>query len=108
MLEEFGFLREAAGSSSATTSSTPAAAIPPAWPATASRSARILAVADALDARPDRAYSRARPMEEAIREITRSGGRHFDPAVVDVFVTVPAGAWLAAGRGAAGLVRLPS
>jgi putative nucleotidyltransferase with HDIG domain len=71
--------------------------------------ARILAVADALDAlTADRVYSRARPMEEAMGEIARSGGRHFDPAVVDVFLTVAAGAWLAAGRGAAGPVRPPS
>ncbi len=71
--------------------------------------ARILAVADALDAlTADRAYSQARTMEEAAREIGRSGGRHFDPAVVEVFLAVPAGAWLRAGRGAAGLVRPPS
>ncbi len=71
--------------------------------------ARILAVADALDAlTADRAYSRARSMDEAIREIARSGGRHFDPDVVEAFLTVSAGAWLAAGRRAAALVRPPS
>jgi putative nucleotidyltransferase with HDIG domain len=71
--------------------------------------ARILAVADALDAlTADRVYSRARPMGEAMGEIAGSGGRQFDPAVVDVFLTVGAGAWLAAGRGAAALVRPPS
>lgn len=71
--------------------------------------ARILAVADALDAlTADRAYSRARSMDEAVREIARSGGRHFDPDVVEAFLTVPAGVWLAAGRGAAALVGPPT
>jgi putative nucleotidyltransferase with HDIG domain len=110
MLEEFGFLRPAAEivlchheryDGRGYPAGLRGDCIPP--------GARILAVADALDAlTADRAYSRARPMEEAIREIGRSGGRHFDPAVVDVFLTVAAGAWLVAGRGAAALVRPPS
>jgi len=71
--------------------------------------ARIRAVADALDAlTADRAYSRARPMDEAVEIIAESRGRHFDPAVVDVFLSVPAADWRRAGRGAAALVRPPS
>ncbi len=50
------------------------------------RGARIFAVADAYDAiRFERPYSPARSAEEALREILRCRGTHFDPAVVDAF-----------------------
>jgi HD-GYP domain-containing protein (c-di-GMP phosphodiesterase class II) len=52
--------------------------------------ARIFAVADALDAMTfDRPYSRAIAMEAARREIERSAGTHFDPAVVATFCRIP-------------------
>jgi len=52
--------------------------------------ARIFAVADALDAMTfDRPYSRAIPFEQAAREILRCAGTHFDPAVVQTFLTIP-------------------
>jgi response regulator RpfG family c-di-GMP phosphodiesterase len=52
--------------------------------------ARIFAVVDAFDAMTaDRPYSKAIPFEDARAEIVRSAGTHFDPAVVDSFLTVP-------------------
>ena len=54
--------------------------------------ARIFAVADAFDAMTfDRPYSRAIAFEDARGEIRRSGGTHFDPAVVGSFLSVPLG-----------------
>jgi response regulator RpfG family c-di-GMP phosphodiesterase len=52
--------------------------------------ARIFAVADAFDAMTfDRPYSTAISFEAARDEIQRSAGSHFDPAVVQSFLTVP-------------------
>jgi response regulator RpfG family c-di-GMP phosphodiesterase len=49
-------------------------------------SARVFAVADALDAiTSDRPYRRARPWEQAGRELVQQSGRQFDPDVVDAF-----------------------
>jgi len=49
-------------------------------------SARIFAVADALDAMTnDRPYGRALSWTDAVREIHRESGGQFDPAVVDAF-----------------------
>ncbi len=46
--------------------------------------ARILAVADALDALTmDRPYHRALPWSAALQELQRSAGRHFDPIIVE-------------------------
>ena len=48
---------------------------------------RIIAVADAYDAMTsDRAYRAAREPREALAEIRRCSGSHFDPAVVKVFL----------------------
>ncbi len=48
--------------------------------------ARILAVVDAYIAiRDERIYSKSHTHEEAIAEIRRSSGSHFDPKIVDVF-----------------------
>lgn len=50
-------------------------------------SARIVAVADAYDAiTSNRPYQLARSKEEAIKEIVRCSGSHFDPKVVDAFL----------------------
>lgn len=47
---------------------------------------RILAVVDAYIAiRDERIYSKAHTHEEAIAELRRSSGTHFDPDIVDVF-----------------------
>ncbi|MBF0125754.1 MAG: HD domain-containing protein [Magnetococcales bacterium] len=49
-------------------------------------SARIVAVADVFDAlASDRPYKKAWPVEQAVAEIRRCGGTHFDPEVVDAF-----------------------
>jgi putative nucleotidyltransferase with HDIG domain len=49
--------------------------------------ARVLAVADAFDAiTSDRPYRRRRSRAEAIKEIKRCSGSHFDPLVVEALV----------------------
>lgn len=49
--------------------------------------ARIIAVADAYDAMTsERSYRKAISHEEAIKELKRCSGAHFDPAIVAVFV----------------------
>jgi len=49
--------------------------------------ARILAVADALDAMTsERPYRKALALEQAIAEIKRGAGKQFDPVVVDVLL----------------------
>ena len=48
---------------------------------------RIVAVADVFDALThDRPYKEAWPEDEALEEIQKSSGKHFDPEVVDAFV----------------------
>ena len=50
---------------------------------------RILAVADAYDAMTnDRPYRKAMSKEEAIAELKRCAGTHFDPYIVDIFLSV--------------------
>ncbi|MDA3950617.1 MAG: ATP-binding protein [Spirochaeta sp.] len=50
--------------------------------------ARIIAVADAWHAMiEDRPYRKALEMSQAVCEITRGRGTHFDPSVVDAFIT---------------------
>jgi response regulator RpfG family c-di-GMP phosphodiesterase len=52
--------------------------------------ARIFSVVDAFDAMTfDRPYSKAVPFEDALAEIKRCAGGHFDPAVVESFLRVP-------------------
>jgi xanthosine utilization system XapX-like protein/HD superfamily phosphohydrolase YqeK len=49
--------------------------------------ARVISVADAFDCMTStRSYRAARPIEEAITELRRSAGTHFDPAVVEAFI----------------------
>ena len=46
---------------------------------------RVVAVADAIDAMTtSRTYRGARPMSEAVAEVVRCAGTHFDPALADV------------------------
>jgi response regulator RpfG family c-di-GMP phosphodiesterase len=63
--------------------------------------ARVFAVADALDAMTyDRPYSRAIPFEAARDEIIRCAGTHFDPTVVEGFLTISISALEAIRRSA--------
>ncbi|MBI3669766.1 MAG: response regulator [Acidobacteria bacterium] len=56
--------------------------------------ARIFAVADALDAMiSDRPYRNAQPLLHAQEEIKRCAGTQFDPAVVEVFLSMPESLW---------------
>ena len=53
--------------------------------------ARIFSIADSMDAMiSDRPYRKALPMSHAREEIKRCAGTHFDPAVVEAFLRVPA------------------
>jgi putative nucleotidyltransferase with HDIG domain len=53
------------------------------------RSARILAVADALDAMTaERPYRAPRPVREALQELVGNSGTQFDPAVVQALLAV--------------------
>ncbi len=48
---------------------------------------RLVAVCDVFDAlTSERPYKKAWPVEEAVAEINRSSGKHFDPRVVEVFM----------------------
>ncbi len=50
---------------------------------------RIVAVADVFDALThDRPYKRAWPIDEAMAEIAKGSGSHFDPSVVEAFMDV--------------------
>ncbi|HYA48434.1 MAG TPA: HD domain-containing phosphohydrolase, partial [Burkholderiales bacterium] len=70
--------------------------------------ARIFALADTLDAMTtDRTYRKRRPFDEALREIGEIGGRQFDPAITEVFMSIPAGLWRRAGADAAVRLRTP-
>lgn len=52
-------------------------------------SGRIVAVADVFDALThDRPYKEAWPLEDAVTEIERLAGRHFDPEVVKAFAAL--------------------
>jgi len=51
------------------------------------RPARIVAVVDVFDALTHaRAYKAAWPVQQAVEEMRRQRGRHFDPEVLDVFL----------------------
>jgi putative two-component system response regulator len=51
---------------------------------------RIVAVADVFDALThERPYKKAWSVEDAVAEITSQRGRHFDPQVVDAFLSLP-------------------
>ena len=50
---------------------------------------RICAVCDVFDALlSPRPYKEAWPVQDALEELRRERGKHFDPAVVDAFMTL--------------------
>jgi putative nucleotidyltransferase with HDIG domain len=56
--------------------------------------ARIFAIADCLDAMTsDRPYRAALPFSTARAEIHRFSGKQFDPAIVEVFLSIPEERW---------------
>ncbi len=56
--------------------------------------ARIFAIADALDAiTSDRPYRKKQSLQAAKEEIARWSGRQFDPALVNLFLTIPDTVW---------------
>jgi len=56
--------------------------------------ARIFAIADTLDAMTsDRPYRKGQPFSQALVEIERCQGTQFDPAIVDVFLSLPVKTW---------------
>lgn len=56
--------------------------------------ARIFAVVDVFDAlSSDRPYHRKRNHEDAVKEIEKNRGTHFDPRVVDAFIRIPEAEW---------------
>jgi len=95
MIEEFGFLKEAAEivlchherfDGLGYPRGLAGEEIPP--------EARIFALVDTLDAiTSDRTYRRGISFEEAFREIERSSGSQFDPRIVDGFMSVPRWTW---------------
>lgn len=61
--------------------------------------ARIFAVVDAFDALTSkRSYQDSLSYEEALERIGQSRGTHFDPEIVDAFLSVPSQTWQALAR----------
>jgi HD-GYP domain-containing protein (c-di-GMP phosphodiesterase class II) len=61
--------------------------------------ARAFALVDAYDAMTnDRPYRKGQRHEVAAEEIRRQAGRHFEPRVVDAFLSVPEAEWRAVAR----------
>ncbi len=57
--------------------------------------ARIFTIADSMDAMiSDRPYRKALPMSHAREEISRCSGTQFDPAVVEIFLSMPEQHWI--------------
>jgi putative nucleotidyltransferase with HDIG domain len=70
--------------------------------------ARIFSLADTLDAiLSDRPYRPGRSFELASLEIEKGSGSQFDPAIVDVFLSIPEEQWRQARLRALRLFRLP-
>lgn len=56
--------------------------------------ARIFSIVDALDAIcSDRPYRKGSPLEVALAELARCGGKQFDPTVLAAFLAVPPAEW---------------
>jgi HD-GYP domain-containing protein (c-di-GMP phosphodiesterase class II) len=52
--------------------------------------ARIFSVVDFYDAlSSDRPYRKAMPLDKVVEKMRQDSGRHFDPAVLDAFLSIP-------------------
>lgn len=70
--------------------------------------ARIFALADTLDAiTSDRPYRPGRNFEASASEIENGSGSQFDPAIVDIFLSIPVDKWQKARLEALRLFRPP-
>ena len=57
--------------------------------------ARIVAVADALDAMThDRPYRTSRPLGEALEAVREGAGKQFDPRIAETALAIPAARWV--------------
>jgi len=71
--------------------------------------ARIFSIADTIDAMTsDRPYRKGRSLEEAIREVEKCAGTQFDPALVEVALSIPKADWLEAKRNTLRRLRPPT
>ncbi len=70
--------------------------------------ARIFSLADTLDAiTSNRPYRPGRPFEAAALEIEKGSGSQFDPAIVDIFLSIPKERWQKARSQALHHFRVP-
>jgi len=71
--------------------------------------ARIFSIADTIDAMTsDRPYRKGRSFEEAFREVEKCAGTQFDPALVEVALSIPKAGWLEARRNTLRRLRPPT
>jgi putative nucleotidyltransferase with HDIG domain len=71
--------------------------------------ARIFSLADTVDAiTSDRPYRQGRSFGEARREVERHSGSQFDPALVEVFLSIPETRWQKAKMETSRTLRLPT
>jgi putative nucleotidyltransferase with HDIG domain len=71
--------------------------------------ARIFSIADTIDAMTsDRPYRKGRSFEEAFAEVERCAGTQFDPALVEVALSIPKADWLEAKRNTLRRLRPPT
>lgn len=71
-------------------------------------SARIFAIADTLDAiTSERPYSRAQSFQSGVETVRTLSGAHFDPHIVEAFLSIPTKTWPALARNERQVAALP-